>query len=70
MDNLRKEWKLRSPVSYSKFKEKIEDQIQSVIEESVETQDGVTVESLLDVSGMSYILSLEELAVSGHTRHN
>lgn len=70
LDHLRKEWKHRSPSVYSKYREKIQDRISQVLDESLDLESprlapsGVRVNDLLSKSAVVYMLSLDDISVT------
>ncbi|MDA1353870.1 MAG: sigma-70 family RNA polymerase sigma factor [bacterium] len=71
LDNIRKEWSQRSQSAYKNFQEKIQERIAEVVEGSIETESGGTVDEskkkvsdLLSNSAIVYLLSLDDMSVS------
>jgi RNA polymerase sigma factor FliA len=68
LDKLRKEWSYRSPTAFKHYKDKIQDRITEVIEETLSDEDHADpdrkVNDLLSNTAIVYMLSLEDMTVS------
>ena len=62
LDQIRKEWKRRAVGSYQSYQDKLEQRIADILEDSA-SDPSATIHSLMDISAMAYILSLDELSV-------
>ena len=61
LDQLRKEWKQRSVGGYKEHKERVEKKIQEMVEATLSNgSEKLSVDSLLDMTSMVYLLSLDQ----------
>lgn len=66
LDQLRKEWKQRSVGGYKEQKERVEKIIEGMVESVLSNDPGkVNIDSLLDMTSMVYLLSLDEPGNNG-----
>ena len=63
LDNIRKEWNIRSPQAYKKHKDQLAEKIAAYVEDSINNEKGETLDSIFSRSMMMYMVSLDDMNV-------